>query len=125
VGAQTLRVGIRACISAAHYIKNYAGKCAGLHGHNYVVEVVVEGRPDERGMVVDFVELKRLLAEVLSAYDHKVLNDVLGTQNATAEALALDIARRLRERLPEGLRLRLVRVYETQDTWVEVQESPE
>ncbi|TET00346.1 MAG: 6-carboxytetrahydropterin synthase [Hadesarchaea archaeon] len=58
--------------SAAHLIIGHE-KCEHLHGHNYRVGVTVEGEPDERGLVVDFLELKRILKQLCGRYDHQIL----------------------------------------------------
>ena len=52
--------------SAAHNLRAYRGKCEHLHGHNWTVELRVQGeRLNDEGMLMDFVEIKRLLALVL------------------------------------------------------------
>jgi len=58
--------------SAAHFIVGHK-KCEHLHGHNWRVGVTVEGEPDERGLVVDFLELKHLLKQLCEGYDHRLL----------------------------------------------------
>jgi len=58
--------------SGAHFIIGHK-KCEHLHGHNWRVGVTVEGEPDERGLIVDFLELKRLLRQLCGSYDHRVL----------------------------------------------------
>lgn len=58
--------------SAAHFIIGHK-KCEHLHGHNWRVGVTVEGEPDERGLVVDFLELKKLLKQLCDGYDHRLL----------------------------------------------------
>jgi len=46
---------------AGHRLLGHEGKCANLHGHNYLVEFYVSGNEiDELGRVVDFAEIKRL-----------------------------------------------------------------
>ena len=48
--------------AAGHALRNYRGKCENVHGHNYKVQVTLRGETlDHAGMLVDFVELKRLL----------------------------------------------------------------
>ena len=48
--------------AAAHFLRDYNGKCENLHGHNYRVYVHVEGRTlDEGGMLLDFSFLKSAL----------------------------------------------------------------
>jgi 6-pyruvoyltetrahydropterin/6-carboxytetrahydropterin synthase len=58
--------------SAAHFIIGHE-KCEHLHGHNWCIGVTVEGEPDERGLIVDFLELKRFLKQLCDSYDHRVL----------------------------------------------------
>jgi 6-pyruvoyltetrahydropterin/6-carboxytetrahydropterin synthase len=58
--------------AGAHFIIGHQ-KCEHLHGHNWRVGVTVEGDPDERGLVVDFLELKRMVKGMCEAYDHRVL----------------------------------------------------
>jgi len=58
--------------SAAHFIIGHK-KCEHLHGHNWRVGVIVEGKLDERGLVVDFLELKQLLKRLCDGYDHRLL----------------------------------------------------
>jgi 6-pyruvoyltetrahydropterin/6-carboxytetrahydropterin synthase len=58
-------------IDSAHYLKEYEGKCANLHGHRWKIEVVLEGTPedlDKAGMLCDFGIIKDILKE----YDHAV-----------------------------------------------------
>jgi 6-pyruvoyltetrahydropterin/6-carboxytetrahydropterin synthase len=70
--------------SAAHFIIGHK-KCEHLHGHNWRVGVTVEGEPDERGLVVDFLELKRLLRQLCDGYDHRLL---MPTKNPAVERLS-------------------------------------
>ena len=95
------------------------------HGHNYVVEVSVEGRPDPvTGMVLDLKELKDILRQhVEEPYDHRFLNYEVPPFDRvipTAENIALDIWRRLEPQLNDHRRkLHAVRVYETPDLYVD------
>ena len=77
---------------AAHKIKDYPGKCARLHGHNWVVEAVVKGEElDELGMLIDFKTVKKALNETLERFDHRYLNELepfASGVNPTAENLA-------------------------------------
>ena len=48
-----------------HRLLNYAGKCRFLHGHNGRAIITIESETlDERGMVLDFTEIKRLQDEI-------------------------------------------------------------
>ena len=58
--------------SAAHFLIEHE-KCEHLHGHNWSMGVTIEGKPDEHGLVVDFLELKRFLKLVLDGLDHRLL----------------------------------------------------
>jgi len=95
------------------------------HGHNYVLEVTVEGDPDPvTGMVFDLRELKIILnEEVVEPMDHRFLNrevEPFDRVIPTTENLALEIWKRLEQRIDRtNIRLKNVRVYETQDLYVD------
>jgi len=95
------------------------------HGHNYLLEVSVEGSPDAvTGMVLDLKELKEILnREVVALYDHRFLNyevPPFDRVNPTAENVAREIWRRLEPHLScAGRKLRKVRLYETADLCVD------
>ncbi len=101
---------------AAHELPWHPGKCSRLHGHNYRVEVTVEGPVDQNGVVLDFDELSALVQrELLDRYDHRFLNDLL--DNPTAEVIAHDWWKRLEG---VGLALARLRVWETPESSVEI-----
>ncbi|HEX9969730.1 MAG TPA: 6-carboxytetrahydropterin synthase QueD [Acidimicrobiales bacterium] len=101
---------------AAHELPWHPGKCRRLHGHNYRFEVTVEGPLDERGVVLDFDDLKAVVkAEVVDRYDHRYLNDFF--DNPTAELVAQDVWKRLEA---AGLAVVRVRLWETADSSVEL-----
>ncbi len=95
------------------------------HGHNYVVEVSLQGQPDPvTGMVLDLKELKEILnREVVAPYDHRFLNYEVPPFDRvvpTTENIARDIWLRLEPHLSGGNgRLHSVRVYETPDLFVD------
>lgn len=84
-----------------------------MHGHNYRVEIVVSGSLDERGFVRDFAEVDAEIVPLIKQLDHRVLNDVEGLENPTAEVIAAWFLERI-----EGCES--VRVYENDDCWAEV-----
>jgi 6-pyruvoyltetrahydropterin/6-carboxytetrahydropterin synthase len=95
------------------------------HGHNYVLEVTVEGTPDSvTGMVMDMKFLKQILnREVVEVYDHRFLNHEVAPFDhviPTPENIAIDIWNRLHPHLG-GTRARLhaVRIYETPELYVD------
>ncbi|MEJ2370003.1 MAG: 6-carboxytetrahydropterin synthase, partial [Gemmatimonadales bacterium] len=93
------------------------------HGHNYELEVAVEGEIDPKtGYVIDVKRLRDLVTErVVGEMDHANLNmDVpwLRGVNPTAENLAVEIWNRLAGQL-DGARLVSVKLWETQRNLVE------
>ncbi|MDI3256408.1 MAG: 6-carboxytetrahydropterin synthase QueD [Kyrpidia sp.] len=111
---------------AAHRLEAYEGKCTNLHGHTYRLEVEIKGCPDERGLVVDFNEIKALVQRVvLERFDHRYLNELVPF-NTTAENLVVflyeEIARSLLQS-PRGAEVTLerVRLWETPTSYAEVQ----
>lgn len=126
---------------AGHRLKDHEGKCAHLHGHNYVVLLTAEGETDEVGRVIDFSVLKeRVGGWIEHHWDHGFLYwwedtetgealDALPDQkrfpmphNPTAE----NMARFLLENVcadvlaDTGVRLVSVRVWETENCYAEV-----
>lgn len=130
----------RATFSASHYYWNEAwtpeknqqvfGRCANRngHGHNYTLEVTVNGEIDPAtGFVVDLKCLKEVIErEVLSHYDHRHLNleveeFAAGKLMPTTENIAIAAWRRLEPAIGEagGARLNRIRVYETPEIFAE------
>jgi 6-pyruvoyltetrahydropterin/6-carboxytetrahydropterin synthase len=125
----------RAHFNAAHRLHNPAksdewnattfGPCnnPNYHGHNYELEVMVDGPIDpETGYVIDVAALKQIIdRDVTGVLDHRNLNlDVpwFATRLPSAENIALFIWEHLVDRLPAG-RLARVRLWETPRNWVE------
>ncbi len=95
------------------------------HGHNYVLEVALEGTPDAvTGMIFDLKDLKDIMMrEVIDPMDHRHLNFEVPPFDKvipTTENLAIEIWGRLAPQF-EGTaaRLHAVRLYETEDTFVD------
>lgn len=96
---------------SAHFLPNLPDghKCRRMHGHSYRVEVHVEGPVAEpQGWVMDFADLKAVCRPVEEQLDHRVLNEIEGLENPTAENIARWIWRRLAPDLP-GLSKLVVR----------------
>lgn len=83
-------VRVTADFAAAHFLRDYNGKCENLHGHNYKVYAHVKGTElNEGGMLLDFTKLKSALREVCGKLDHTNLNDLpVFDQNPSAERIA-------------------------------------
>jgi len=58
--------------SSAHIIPEY-GKCGRLHGHTYAVHLKIGGKPDKKGIIMDFSLVKDALREIVKELDHRVL----------------------------------------------------
>jgi 6-pyruvoyltetrahydropterin/6-carboxytetrahydropterin synthase len=87
-------------------------KCFRMHGHSYRVEVTLLGETDPvTGWLVDFGEVRARVEPVIRGeLDHRVLNEVPGLENPTAEHLAGWLWRRLEQVVPH---LHAITVHET------------
>ena len=84
-------VTVDAGFSSGHYLRNYRGKCENPHGHNYKVQVTLQGKElDEAGLLLDFKLLKQVLRPVVEYLDHQMINDLepFTTVNPSAENIA-------------------------------------
>jgi 6-pyruvoyltetrahydropterin/6-carboxytetrahydropterin synthase len=96
------------------------------HGHNFILEVSLEGEPDPiTGMIVDLKELKEILErEIVSPMDHRFLNhevEPFGKVIPTTANIAIEIWSRLERRFRSAhFRLARVRLFETADLYVDV-----
>jgi len=95
------------------------------HGHNYVLEVTLEGDADpETGMIFDLKRLKEIVQQqVIEPMDHRFLNYEVPPFDRivpTTENVAAEIWRRLAPQFTTGrARLENVRLYETEDLYVD------
>jgi 6-pyruvoyltetrahydropterin/6-carboxytetrahydropterin synthase len=90
------------------------------HGHNYLLEVTVEGEVDARtGMVADYARIDAMIQEqLIDPVDHRNLNtdvDFLQGVVPTSENLCIAFWPRLQDALPAGLRLMRLRLQESRD----------
>lgn len=114
-------VSVEYTFAAGHALRHYKGKCENVHGHNYRIQITVEGeRLNAIGLLVDFVELKRNMRAVADRLDHQFINDLepFTTVNPSAENIAKYFYDHLHETVkpePEQglLRISTVTVWET------------
>jgi len=88
---------------AAHLLPHLpeGHKCRRLHGHSFMVDVVVEGECDpELGWVMDYADIKKAFKPYWEQLDHYYLNEVPGLENPTSENVARWIWERLKPELP-------------------------
>ncbi|WP_067932009.1 6-carboxytetrahydropterin synthase QueD [Alicyclobacillus kakegawensis] len=116
------RVAVRKefTFDAAHHLHLYDGKCQSLHGHTYRLAVTISGVPDERGLCMDFAELKAIYESAIARrLDHRYLNEVLPPMNTTAENMIvwmweqLDAHLQAGEWKKRGIRLEELCLHET------------
>jgi len=103
---------IKTHFSAAHYLRDYPGDCARLHGHNWRVELYVSCTElDHLGLAVDYKVLKRELKDALTGWDHYNLNDIapFDVINPSSENVACILYEDMAKRLNDG-RLHVSRI---------------
>ena len=113
-------VAVEQGFASAHALRNYKGRCENVHGHNWKVRVVIEGEKlDATGMLVDFLDVKSLLGEILDRIDHQFLNEIppFDVVNPSAENIAEYFYLQLNGKLaetPVPVRIREVKIWETE-----------
>lgn len=110
-------LAVETTFAASHQLKGYKGKCAKLHGHTWRVRLTVQGDElNQVGMLVDFADLKKNLLESTDRLDHQHLNDLppFDTINSTSENLARILAEEMAGKLPGGVRVTAVTVWENE-----------
>ncbi|MBI2850143.1 MAG: 6-carboxytetrahydropterin synthase QueD [Chloroflexi bacterium] len=116
------QVSIERHFDAAHYLRDYQGKCENLHGHRYVVVARVKAsKLNEIGLAFDFTVLKKNLDDILDRFDHTCLNDAppFDKINPSAENIASTIYNELKPKLTETpASLDCIEVFESPDSWV-------
>ena len=112
-------IAVEQGFSSAHALRNYKGRCENVHGHNWKVRVVIEGEKlDPTGMLVDFLDVKGLMGEILDRIDHQFLNEIppFDVINPSAENIAEYFYRQMAGRLkdtPVPVRISEVKIWET------------
>ena len=101
---------------AAHNLINYKGKCENLHGHTYQLYVTLKGSPDENGLLIDFLDIKKVVTEkILDKLDHSNLNDTI--EQPTAENIAIWAWDRLKDAFKKA-ELYEIKIFESKDSFV-------
>lgn len=98
--------------SASHQLEGLPDwhQCGRLHGHNYIVVLVLEGELNDHGFVVDYGELAPFKSWIDAEWDHRHIGAY------TAEQLAFHFYTWAVLRWPQ---VAAVRVSETPKTWAE------
>ncbi|MBT2728354.1 6-carboxytetrahydropterin synthase QueD [Bacillus sp. ISL-75] len=113
---------------ASHHLHCYEGKCKNLHGHTYRVIFELSGFVDERGLMIDFGDIKDIWKNEIEIYlDHQYLNETLPSMNTTAENMVVWIYEKMKDALAtedrrdqyHGARVEFVRLFETPTSYAE------
>lgn len=142
--APVIRVTREFTFEMSHVLRNYDGPCRNVHGHSYRLFVTISGTPSnnpdnpKNGMVIDFSELKKIVLDnIVNKFDHSVVvsndfdnvkkdmmsktfgNMVIVHYQPTCENMVADFAAILRQKLPEGVKLNNLKLYETAKSYAE------
>ena len=101
--------------AAGHALRNYRGKCENVHGHNYRVQVAIQGPElDENGLLHDFADIKGRLRATSEYLDHQFLNELkpFDEINPSAENIAKFIFDEVQKGLTNAS-ISYVKVWET------------
>ncbi|MCL6524132.1 MAG: 6-carboxytetrahydropterin synthase [Thermoflavifilum sp.] len=135
----TIRLSKIFHFEAAHALYGYDGKCRHIHGHGYMLEVTLLGKPlhdsqhPKNGMVMDFGDLKEIVHRaIIQDFDHALLlcrqspfhelsttlsnyseRIVWLNYTPTCENLVIDFAQRIQALLPPHIKLHHLTLYET------------
>lgn len=113
---------------AAHHLHCYDGKCMNLHGHTYKVVFGISGMVDDRGLMIDFGDIKDIWKNEIEIFlDHQYINETLPPMNTTAENIVVWIYEKMKESLSredranqyQQARVEFVRLYETPTSYAE------
>jgi 6-pyruvoyltetrahydropterin/6-carboxytetrahydropterin synthase len=139
-----IRVTKEFSFEMAHSLWNYDGPCRNVHGHSYRLFVTLTGTPvtdidnPKNGMVIDFTDLSKIIKkEIVDVFDHAVVvnkrvdkeklklleqmfsNTLIVDYQPTCENLIADFAQRISRRIPKGIGLHNLRLYETAGSYAE------
>ena len=114
------QVSVEKDFDAAHYLREYQGKCENLHGHRYKVVAAINTNKLSNGLAYDFVELKRKLNEVLSRFDHVCLNEIepFTEINPSAENIATTVYQELKSKFGADPLIANIQVWESPTTCI-------
>jgi len=120
-----------------HRLPEHFGLCKNIHGHSYRMIVEFEGELDERGMVIDFYDVEKIITPIIEKLDHAFMVNIndegvikfLEKMNSKKvvvdfESTVENISKYLLEeisntKLSSNVRVISVRVFETFDDYAE------
>jgi len=140
-----IRITKQFSFETRHDLYGYDGKCKNIHGHSYQLFVTVIGKPISNsehvkfGMVIDFSDLKKIIKEeIVNVFDHatvfnkntphvelaKELSDrghdvILVDYQPTSEMMVIDFVQKIKNRLPNTIKLHALKLQETTTCYAE------
>lgn len=99
-------------LEAAHWMPGFAKGSPNrrIHGHSYMGEAIFRGKIDpSTGVLMDFGDSKRKLEELVSRYDHHLLNEIPGLENPSSENLARKLFEDIQPLMPNIRAVRILR----------------
>jgi len=112
---------------SAHFLRNYQGKCANLHGHNWKIEVAFQSKNlNTNGIMVDFLDIGSALDKLLEIIDHKNINDIppFDQINPTSENLARWFFDEIKQRMTDAAPApHCIKIWETPDAYASYMED--
>ena len=121
-------IGISDHFDSAHFLKNYPGACSNIHGHTWKVDLLISCEElDKIGMSIDFKILKKILKNILSKYDHHLINNIepFNNINPTAENLSREIYIQLKSQIKKeypNTKLESVTIWESPKAFAKFEE---
>ncbi len=140
-----IRITKQFSFETGHALYGYDGKCRNVHGHSYKLSVTVIGTPISDssnvkfGMVIDFGDLKKIVKEeIVDIFDHATVfnkntphielanelevrghNVLLVDYQPTSEMMITDFSKKIKNRLPDNIKLHSLRLRETDSSFAE------
>jgi 6-pyruvoyltetrahydropterin/6-carboxytetrahydropterin synthase len=140
-----IRITKQFSFETGHALYGYDGKCKNVHGHSYKLSVTVIGEPISDntnvkfGMVIDFSDLKKIVKEeIVDIFDHATVFNkntphvelaaelknrghhvILVDYQPTSEKMVTDFAQKIKNRLPNDIRLHSLKLQETDTSFAE------
>ncbi|WP_282088385.1 6-pyruvoyl trahydropterin synthase family protein [Aquimarina algiphila] len=140
-----IRITKQFSFETGHALYGYDGKCRNVHGHSYKLSVTVIGTPIsdtshvKLGMVIDFGDLKKIVKEdIEDVFDHATVfnkntphvelakelqdrghNVILVDYQPTSENMVIDFSKKIKDRLPENIKLHSLKLQETETSYAE------
>lgn len=104
---------------SAHALRDYKGETEPTHGHNFRVIVTVKGKQvDRAGMLIDFLDLKSSVDKEIERFNYGFVNEKVpefraGNLSPSAENMAYVIYQRVKRKLPRGVKMESVQLFES------------